>query len=259
MVIPAGTYRLAGTVLESGLPVTGAGVKVTSGQGAGVTTNTDYLGQYRLYGVAGPVDIQVSKLGYTTLTKTVAIGADDLLDFPELVQTNAVSTLSGAYTLTIAMDPGCKPFGPPFPLEVNTRTYSAVIAQNGPRLTVQLSGGNFLQFNGQSNAFEGRVEPDRVTFKLGSLGGSSYGSYYYYYSYHIGVPNLAELLSNGQYLTYLGSASTTATSTGLDGPLIAQVMLFVPAADGTPLPRTSCWSSQHHFTLTRLTAGTRRR
>ena len=63
------------------------------------------------------------------------------------------------------------------------------MTQSGPILHVALSGAeDFLIQNGRGNAFDGRVEPDGVTFSLGSLG--AYAYYYFYYS--LGVPDVAE-------------------------------------------------------------------
>jgi len=118
--------------------------------------------------------------------------------------------------------------------------------QEGPRLIVSLSGGTFNQISGQGNVFEGRVEPRGLTFKLGSLG----GVWLSYYDYHIGIPNLAELLSTHDYFTYIGTALTTATPAGISGPLDAQALLFTPAPDGLPITKAICWSDNHQFTLT---------
>ena len=52
IVVPTGTYRLTGKVLESGLPVQGALVKITSGQGSGLSRSTGFAGDYQFYGVA---------------------------------------------------------------------------------------------------------------------------------------------------------------------------------------------------------------
>ena len=56
MVLPAGTYRLMGTVMEADAspgPVVGALVEVTTGVGSRLTTSTDRSGTYRLYRVSG--------------------------------------------------------------------------------------------------------------------------------------------------------------------------------------------------------------
>src|SRR5262249_13894527 len=209
-------------------------------------TVTDDRGQYRLYGVAGPADVQVSKAGYPTVVKTIAVGADELLDFPELTQTGALPTLSGAYTLTLTTASHCFEF-PLFPAEAKSRTYSAVVTQEGPRLTVTLSGARF-----RGNQFEGHIEPGGVSFRLGSLGGYAYDYYYY----HAGIPDVAELLSNGQYWSYLGTVSAQATSAGISGPLHGFGVGFIPETDGTLTSRSMC-SGGHGFSLTPQTGAMR--
>jgi len=259
MIVPAGTYRLAGKVLETGLPVIDAAVRVTSGQGPAFQVSTDVLGQYRVYGVAGPVEVKVTKAGYAPLTKTISVATDELLDFPELAQTGAIGTYGGAYTLTLTMSPRCvSDFTRfhPLPADASTRTYSAVMTQDGPRLSVSLSGGNFSLKSGRGNQFDGHIEPTGISFKLGSLGGYAYDYYYY----HPGVPDVADRLSTGEYLSYLATARTTATPGGFSGPLDGIAMVFSPGADGAPsasLPRSMCWAGDHQFSLTPQTAATR--
>src|SRR5262245_47899931 len=68
-VIPPDTFRLTGTVTDSGVPVSQATVAVTSGTGSGLSTLTDFNGQYRLYGVAGAIDVTVTKSGYTSVVQ----------------------------------------------------------------------------------------------------------------------------------------------------------------------------------------------
>jgi hypothetical protein len=257
-VIPTGTYRLAGMVRELGLPLIGATVKVTSGVGASLSTSTDNTGQYRLYGVAGAVEIQVTKAGYTPVTKSINVGADDLLDFPDLVQAASAPQLAGTYTLTLSAADGCRisPRNAPVPAEAKTRTYTAVVTQDGPRLLVTLSGANFLVQNGKGNAFEGRVEPDGVSFNLRTLGGYAY---YYYYSYYTGIPDLAEKLSTGDYVAFLGKVSAKSSAAGVTGQLQGTEMLFAVGPTGTTSIRMTCDSNHHQFSLTPQTAATRHR
>ena len=97
LVLPPNTYRLTGKVLEAGLPLQGATVAVVSGIGSGPTATTDYDGQYRLSGVAGAVQIKVSKPGYVDLVKSFTASQNDVLDFPEARQTQAIPSVSGSY------------------------------------------------------------------------------------------------------------------------------------------------------------------
>jgi Carboxypeptidase regulatory-like domain len=257
IVVPTGTYRLTGKVLESGLPVLGALVKITPGQGSGLSIYTDVNGDYRFYGVAGPVDIEITKSGYTTITRSIVVSHDDSVDFADFRQTAGVASLAGTYTLTITIAADCQPSPPTaqFP-EPRTRTYTAAVTQNGPALHVALSGADFLIQNGRGNAFDGRVEPTGVTFSLGSLG--AYAYYYFYYT--LGLPDVAEKISATEYLALLGKAFTTSSPSGLVGQLNGAAMLFTqPSPGGVSSVRVSCQSSRHQFSLTPQTAATRRR
>ena len=81
MVVPAGTFRLTGRVLSGGTPLAGATVSITSGTGTGATTTTDSDGQFRLYGVAGIVQVQVVDLKYNPLQQAVTVTDQTVADF----------------------------------------------------------------------------------------------------------------------------------------------------------------------------------
>src|SRR5215831_2516570 len=100
MVVPPGTYRLAGTVRDADQPVPGASVTVTSGQGAGASAVTNSLGQYVLYGVAGEVELTVTRLTYTAVTHQVAVDHDDVFDITDFTLAG-VPRIAGTYALTI--------------------------------------------------------------------------------------------------------------------------------------------------------------
>lgn len=93
MVVPAGTYRLTGTVTESGLPVVKATVAVTSGIGTGLSASTDFGGVYRIYGVAGQIELTVTKDGYVPIVQPLFVDTMSVADIA-VVQTNA-RTLAG--------------------------------------------------------------------------------------------------------------------------------------------------------------------
>jgi hypothetical protein len=81
MVVPAGTFRLIGRVLVGGTPLAGATVSIASGTGTGATTTTDSDGQYRLYGVAGVVEVQIVDLKYNPLQQSVTVTSNTVADF----------------------------------------------------------------------------------------------------------------------------------------------------------------------------------
>jgi hypothetical protein len=256
IVVPTGLYRLTGKVLESGLPVQGALVKITSGQGSGLSWSTGVNGDYRFYGVAGPVDIEITKPGYTTITRPIVVSRDDSVDVADFAQAGAIASFAGTYTLTITVASDCLPSPPTAQFSApRTRTYTAAVTQTGPMLHVALTGADFLVQNGRGNAFDGRVEPGGVTFSLGTLGGYAY--YYFYYS--LGLPDVAERISATEYLALLGKAFTTSSSSGLTGQLNGAAMVFTQSSPGVSSLRMSCQSSKHQFSLIPQTAATRHR
>jgi hypothetical protein len=178
-VLPPNAFRLTGRVLESGLPVQGATITVQSGVGAGLLATTDNGGGYRLYGVAGGIQVKFSKPGYVDIVKAFTAVQNDVLDFPEATQTVAIPSLAGLYTLTLTADPTCPTDPvrgvPPLPTDLRQpRTYTASLTQNGPSLTVTLTDPVIVQ---TQNQFSGRVDPDSIEFSVGS-NDLYYGSYY---------------------------------------------------------------------------------
>jgi len=83
IVIAPGTYVLFGQVFESRDPpgaVDGAFVTVMTGTTQGQSVAVQGLGGYRLYGLAGPTKLRVSKDGYRTQELTVSLSDHQLLD-----------------------------------------------------------------------------------------------------------------------------------------------------------------------------------
>ena len=79
-VVPMGTYRLSGLVLEDGVGVSDAEVAVLSGAGAGLKART-VDGAYRIYGVAGDSEITVSKPGYHQARELLDVSGPAVLNF----------------------------------------------------------------------------------------------------------------------------------------------------------------------------------
>ena len=78
--MPAGTFRLTGTVTDAKGAVGDADVVVTSGAGAGLSTRTNASGRYRLYGVAGDTRIEIRKENYATRVENIDVGEHIQLD-----------------------------------------------------------------------------------------------------------------------------------------------------------------------------------
>ena len=247
LVLPPNTYRLTGQVRESGLAVPAATVTVVSGIGSGLSVNTDYDGQYRLYGVAGALRVKVSKPGYVELIKDVTASRNDVLDFPEARQTQAVPSMSGSYSLTFQPDPDCAvpstdPRNRQLPADMQQpRSYTVQVTQEGPRLLVTAPAPSFLP---PSDRFEGRVTPDGVEFLLGN-GYLGYGPDNAFTAH----------FSPAQGLSYEGQVYATRVGSTIAGRLDGLITLFERSAVYTFIGH--CRAGHHRFSMSAIAGPTR--
>ena len=241
MVIPAGTYRLAGTVTESGLPVAKATVAVTSGIGTGLSVLTDFGGAYRIYGVAGQIEITVTKDGYVPVVQPLLVDTMSVADVA-VVQTNA-RTLAGTYALTISATSGCSAYPPAvaLPDELKQRHYGATITQNGPAFRVDLTGADFLVKNGLGNGFSGRIEPSQIAFSLGD-------------GYYTPYPDIIESLGDGRILMVTGDGTLTPTGSDIVGSMSGGVYVGKPPLWSSLFPTSECYSNSIQFAFTKQPA-----
>jgi hypothetical protein len=233
MVIPQGTYRVSGAVRDAGLPVFGARVEVAGGpaQGLGVTAN----GDYRLYGVAGDVELRATREGYRANTKRLRITSHQVVDF-DLELSAPRKVIAGRYTLTIAAADECRAA---LPEEARGRTYTAVLTQTGPSLRGTLEGAEFfVESSGTLNRFSGTVQPNQVTFRL-----SPPFDYIFY------LPDVLERLPTpaSTYLAIVGDVVTTESSGRRSGALSG----VIETMDANFRRLVSCRSRNHQFVLSR--------
>jgi hypothetical protein len=237
IVVPAGTYRLAGTVKDEGYGVGGgARVEITAGTGRGLAVSTDPSGGYRIYGVAGPIEVRVNHNGFQEVRRSLQVTGHQVADF-DLVLSRPRAEVSGTYTLTVIAAPECRAA---LPEQARIRTYNAVVTQYGPRLTVTLGGSNFYTSHNQTfNSFRGAVEPEKVTFQLG-------GSLYYYGTRY----DVIEALDTTTFLAMTGGVVSTVSAGRLSGAL-SGTLETLREASGRFETVSSCTSSGHQFVLAR--------
>jgi hypothetical protein len=240
IVVPAGTFRLTGRLTDSasGVIVFDARVEVTAGIGQGLATTA--TGLYRLYGVAGDVEIRVTADGYQEERKRIHVTTHQSVEF-NLILTRPRSDVSGTYTLSVTAAAECRAS---LPAEAITRTYTAVLRQQGPGVNVELQGARFVvNGNRTHNRFGGIVEPSGIRFFIeGPLD-------FYYTSYG---PDVVEHLTDTSFFTMSGTVqsrfSSGAVVSGILDGLIETVRSGVPGG----LERiASCRSTQHQFVLSR--------
>jgi hypothetical protein len=243
MVIPAGTYRLTGNVTESGLPVSKATVAVASGVGTGLSAVTDFNGAYRIYGVAGPIELSVTKDGYTPVVQAAVIDAMGVLDIP-VVQVNE-RNLAGTYALTIAMSGTCSVYPPAVPLsdDLRQRHYTATITEAGPSFRVDLSGANFVVKDGLGSGFSGRIEPSQITFTIGD-------------GYYTPYPDIVESLGDN-ILTIAGGGTLTTSGTDIAGSMGGGMYVGKPPVWSFGFPTSGCGSNSIQFSFVKQSALTR--
>lgn len=245
MVIPAGTYRLIGNVTESGWPVSKATVAVTSGVGTGLSAVTDFNGAYRLYGVAGPIDLTVTKDGYTPVVQPVVVDTMGVMDIP-VVQTNT-RNLAGTYALTIAMSGTCSVFPPMVPLsdDLKQRHYTATITETGPAFRVDLTGADFVVKDGLGSGFSGRIEPAQITFTIGD-------------GYYTPYPDIVESLNDSTILTVIGGGTLTTSSGDLVGSMSGGIYVGKPPVWASGFPTSGCNSSSIQVSFVKQAAALKR-
>jgi hypothetical protein len=239
-VLPKGTFRLAGTIKESGFGIANVTVTVIAGVGEGLTTLSGFGGSYVLYGVSGPVHLQLKKDGYRNATQQLDVTAHRTADF-DIVADRPRKDYSGTYTLTISAASPC-PFA--FPDAAKSRVYTANVAQDGGRLTVTLSDADFIVTNGNGNRFFGFVDlTDTITFPIGA----AFDFYYYYYSGHF---DIVERFS-ATALMVNGTVTARGTPQLISGTLLGAILIS-SRASAPFLPYSSrCHSNTHGFEMVR--------
>src|SRR5262245_9873123 len=151
LVLPAGTFRLLGTILDVAGGVGGADVQVSSGTGAGQKATSASNGTYALYGVAGPVGLRVSAPGYATQDLNVNVTGHQQQNV-NLQTAGTTVNVSGQWTLSVSTSGPCSETWSP---EARKREVVANITQRDTRLTITFQ--NVPQFVFES---VGRIASD---------------------------------------------------------------------------------------------------
>jgi hypothetical protein len=245
ILVPEGTFRFIGTVTDTmapGGPIEAVRVQVISGTGQGLQFQTDHDGTFRLYGVAGMLELRFSKLGYETRNEHFQVTDHERRNV-DLRRLFDVPDVSGTYTMTIAAADTC---GTSLPAEAMSRKYSAVLTQVGWTLTVKAGGATFAKINGWFPADtirDGTVDTQRVRLVFGTLG---CGGYYYGCG-----PSILEQVSTTRFFLPSGQATLEISPTRLAGELDGTIEVH----DGPETPNlvrvASCRSTRHTITFSR--------
>jgi hypothetical protein len=240
-VLPKGTFRLAGAVQDSGFGLQNVALTVTSGVGEGLTTLSGVDGAYALYGVSGPVRVQLKKEGYLNSIQQIDVTAHRTRDFimdPERPRQD----YSGTYVLTITAAPSCRPSPAALPDEATRRVYTANVTQDGGRLTVTLTGADFIVTDGYGNRFFGFIDPtDMITFPIGDP------YYFYYYDEHY---QIVEHFRNGA-LIVVGNVAARGARGLITGTLAGAIATAGRTSPPYGTYSGSCFAPTHRFEMVR--------
>lgn len=199
---PQGTYRIVGSVHESGaptVPVAGALVEVRPESRAAVT---DDAGQFRFYGLSPQSSIRVTAVGYETIDQPLELTANATRDFG-LTADGPRLVLNGPYTIAVDVVSSCN-----LDSALQHRTYNAVLTTTGTVIDVALTEQRYALADGRGNHFKGRLSGGGATFTLEDY---DWPDYMY--------PNVVERLEDNTRLVVAGEATIEGTAAGLTGTL----------------------------------------
>ena len=246
IAVPEGTFRLTGIVTDvtpPAGPVNGA--RVTGGS---LSASTGSDGRYVLLGVAGDIELRVTKDRYRPLAQRVVVTDHQTLNV-DLQIDGQLADVSGSYTLTIAAADTCSTA---LPEEAMSRTYSAIVKQVGPEVSIEVGGARFAKVAGgwrTANVIRfAWVWPDNVQF---SLGGADCFDPDFYYPICQG-PEVVEELAPTRFYLPSGFVGLSISPTTLSGKLDGEIGIYSRSAFSEPFSReTSCRSSRHRFTFSK--------
>jgi hypothetical protein len=208
-VVPKGTFVLSGTIREQGVLIPNVTVQVLSGTGQGLSTAASGGAFFRLYGVAGPVQLELRKNGFLTALPQVNVVGHMSRDFE--VVSERRPDYRGTYTLTLTASPDCTGIRD-LPEEARRREYIATVSHDGAWIGVTLNGADFLTANGRGNGFAGQLSTyERVSFKISDASWDDvYGDF---------VPGPFDIAERVGDLTvvFAGLASADVTASGFSG------------------------------------------
>jgi hypothetical protein len=235
LVLPAGTFKLSGTVRDPGGTVDGVDVEVVSGNTSSLKTTSRFDGKYALYGVAGNVRVRASGPGYATEEVDVTVGGHTVRDF-SLRTSGPIADISGAWKLKVSTSSACSSS---WPEAMRQRELAATITQSGTRFS--------LRFNSPTVVSTYPVE--------GKIAGSAFSMTlhldYYYYYYYYGFSGLLERFNQTEWLRLAGTfRSPDASSSVIAGNLEGTFSYFVTTASArTPSgsPRTCAADAPFEF------------
>lgn len=231
IVLEFGLYRLAGRLSESGGRVAGAQVEVISGTGTGLQTTSDVNGSYALYGVAGPIRLRLSAVGFEERLQDVTVSSHTQQDY-ELKLLFPSLDVSGAWKLTLKASPQCSGT---LPEATREREFTVTITQTESRLVLNPSSPTL----NRQYAIDGKIYSDVVIVNLW------YDDYYGDYS-------LLDRVSPTDWVGIRGVLQGTAHASSIEGSFTGAFDYYLTTANMTfPGQRTFTCAADPAFVLRR--------
>jgi hypothetical protein len=233
VVLWPGTYRLLGTATDHGVPLSGVRIAVTNGPSAGMVTTANP--HYTFWGVSGDIEILATKEGYQDTRTRITMTKDpERLDVELVPLLFPAANVAGIYTLTVTAAPECSALPEP----ARVKTFTAVLSQEGSRVTATLEGSDFLRWNSREyNSFRGTLAGNQLAFYIGE------GHFYEW-------PDVSQYLTPPSFYFLGGSVTPSVSARGLEGMLTGTLGVgeynefrFTVLA--------SCRSTSHRFELVR--------
>jgi len=240
LVLEDGTFKVSGAITDVARRETLEGVKVRieSGPGAGLTTFSDKVGKYVLYGAAASSTLIASVNGFTSQTHAVALDAATTVDFA-LVPDPSALNLTGSWTVQISASPGCRDR---LPEAGRDRQYDAVITQRSARVTIKLLSPTISALGGPMGEFEvdGTLDGDTLSFNI--AGDTDNGDYT--------SVDFSDQLGPTESLGIAAVAQGTVTGPEMRAAL-SGVIEYWPRAAPAGRPTVVCRASDHVVILRR--------
>ena len=238
IVVPAGTFRVTGRVVEfDGVsPVSGARVEARNSSGTGPVTESDGSGFFKLFAVTADAEIVVTRAGYDENRRRITLDNHSTANFA-MVLSGPRPELAGTYTVTLDLT-GCRDG---FRLEYARRVYTAVVEQSESAVEVRFTEPAFaINSINRGNLMQGRVQG-------GSLFLEALTNYYYYYYGPSNYPFLVERLPDDSRLVVGGSGTLVESGGSHTGKMNGFASNYGP---GFPRDKYlgSCGTSQLTFT-----------
>lgn len=213
VVVPEGTFRLGGRIVEEGSG--GAAVRAARVEVVGepLQSVTDASGEYRRFGVPGHAEIRVTAAGYRDHVEAVHLTTHGTRQF-SLAFSGLRLQIEGDYRLAVDVD-DCSGASS-LPSELQHRVYDAQVRQTGGELEVLLTEPRFRVVGGEGNHFRGRVDATGVRLSLQSFFNEIRPVY----------PDLVEQLSDGSVLIIGGDADLRGTPSLLTGNLQGELSIW---------------------------------